>query len=626
MRQYPKCEPPAEIVSDKGKDDWWRNYYEKNKGPFLRMPFFRIILDEAQIIKNHESRTSKACRLLTSKYRWVITGTPLSNCLEELYSYFDFLGVEGAGSFEQFKKNFGKRSDLTMQRLDAILRKIMIRRTGSDRMFGAPLTSLPALDHQTISVEFNTVEKAIYSIVRRRFITRINDWSAAGRVNQLSRSIFVMLLRLRQMCAHVLMASTTIRDLLEAEDVEKLWKLVDRHALQGATGTSNQQAVILKKILRSAKDEKEEARATPFSGTSLDNSIDLTVNDADFDYRGLFYRLQHEGVWDRVRNRSACHQCNDVPENPKLSIPCSHLFCSECIKVLMESGQASNIEATCPVCQGPILGSADMTAMEQIAAQAGHRTSFTPPELRETKRRKTKKDEFEWLSIKGAHLMSTKVQVISSTLEEWITRDPEAKIVIFTLFIPMVKVLAKLCQQKGWGYQEYTGQLSTDQRNRALQQWKDRDKDHKILLMSMRAGGLGLNLVESSYVVIVDPWWNEPAEDQAFSRVYRIGQKKDCVVRRIVIKDAVDTQLMLHLQKLKAQECDRVIDGRSQQELTIPDLLRLFGTTRRDSETGGIMIQHEDDEEADEFVIANDQMVVDESDVEETKRAPARPL
>jgi len=132
MSQYPKCEPPVEIVSDKGKDEWWRNHYEKNKGPFLRMPFFRVILDEAQIIKNHESRTSKACRQLTSKYKWVITGTPLSNRLEELFAYFDFLGIEGAGSFEQFKKNYGQRNDVSLGRLDAILRKVMIRRTGAD--------------------------------------------------------------------------------------------------------------------------------------------------------------------------------------------------------------------------------------------------------------------------------------------------------------------------------------------------------------------------------------------------------------------------------------------------------------------------------------------------------------
>jgi len=88
------------------------------------VPFYRVVLDEAQTIKNHESRTSKACRLVTAKYKWILTGTPLSNCMEELYPYFDFLGVEGAASYPQFKANYAKRNDVTMQRLDAILRKV----------------------------------------------------------------------------------------------------------------------------------------------------------------------------------------------------------------------------------------------------------------------------------------------------------------------------------------------------------------------------------------------------------------------------------------------------------------------------------------------------------------------
>lgn len=91
-----------------------------------------------------------------------------------------------------------------------------------------------------------------------------------------------------------------------------------------------------------------------------------------------------------------------------------------------------------------------------------------------------------------------------------------------------------------------------------------------------------------------------------------------------MIADAVDTQLMLHLQKLKAQECDRVVDGRSQSELSVPDLLKLFGPTRRDPETNEIIVE-DDGDGLDEFIIAHDQSPVDDSDIEETRPAPARP-
>lgn len=554
--------------------------------------------------------------------------------MEEIYPYFNFLGVEGAGTYAQFKHNYAKRNDVTMQRLDAMLRTVMVRRTGADRLFGLPLTSLPSLDYQTISVGFNAVEKAIYSVVRQRFINRINDWTHSGRINQLSRSIFVMLLRLRQMCAHVLMVTTTIRDLLEAEDVEKLWKVAERASRHADGNAPTKTAKVLKRILIEARSEKQETRSTPGAGatTTSSDTIDLTIDDSAFDFRGLFYRLQQDGAWDKIRTRSTCNACNEVPDGDrgKLAVPCGHLYCQDCLNLLLESAVEHDTEAECMACHNPISGSADMSAMEQIEAQAGYRTRAESSPLGSIKPKKGSKAkeeaELKWLTIPKCEELSSKIQAITGQMEKWINNDSEAKIVVFTLFIPIVQLLGKICRKKGWNYHEYTGKISVDIRNRNLKDWKDPARDNKVLLMSLRAGGLGLNLVEANHVIICDPWWNEPAEDQAFSRVYRIGQTKDCVVRRFVIADAVDTQLMLHLQKLKAQECDRVIDGRPNSELTIPDLLKLFGPTRRDPETGELLIEEgEDDDGTNEFVTGDDHVVVDDSDVEEIMPAPSRP-
>lgn len=509
--------------------------------------------------------------------------------------------------------------------------QVMMRRTGSDRLFGAPLTSLPALDHKTIQVSFNPVERAIYAVVRQRFISRINDWSTSGRINQLTRNIFVMLLRLRQMCGHVLMVTSTIRELLEAEDIEKLWKVIERQLQGPANDVGTRTATILKKILRGATDEDQPTRSPPMasSGSVENETIDLTIDDSGFDFRGFFYRLQQDGSWENIRQRSRCSACNDVPEaGAKLSVPCGHLYCEECLKVILESAREADLDsADCLACHGSITSSTDLTAMERIAEEAGgvpRAPRRSPSKAKSDSKKKKEEMENAWLEYPNVENLSTKVQAVTSQMQQWIAKDPEAKIVVFTLFIPMVKLLAKVCSKRGWGYQEFTGQVKAELRNRALQQWKDPEKEHKVLLMSMRAGGLGLNLVEASYVIIVDPWWNEPAEDQAFSRVYRIGQQRDCVVRRFVIADAIDTQLMLHLQKLKAQECDRVVDGRSTSELSIPDLIKLFGPTKRDPETNAIVVE-EDDDGMDEFVLAEDQLPIDDSDVEETMPAPARP-
>lgn len=572
---------------------------------------------------------------MTAKYKWVLTGTPLSNCMEELYPYFNFLSVDGSDTYGQFKHNYAKRNDTTTQRLDAILRKVMIRRTQADRLFGRPLTKLPALDHTTVSIPFNKVEKAIYTVVRQRFIDNIHTWTATGKISQLTRNIFVMLTRLRQMCAHVLMITNTLRDLLQTEDVVKLWKVVERHSQDPNDDTGTKTAQILKRILREAQDDKREESMTPSSsaGSNEENAIDLTVNDASVDFRALFYRLQNEGVWDKVRNRSTCSLCHDVPDEDraKLSVPCSHLYCGDCLNTILESAQQANTEAECVACHNVVTGIADVNALAQIAAEATsqrgrYRVSPTATTTKKKGRKGKEDPDLKWLSIPGCENLSSKIRAVTDQMRKWIDTDPNAKIVVFTLFIPMVKLLSKVCVKENWGFEQYTGQLSTDQRNKALARWKDPEQDNQVLVMSMRAGGLGLNLTEASYVIIIDPWWNEAAEDQAFSRVYRIGQQRDCVVRRYVIQDAIDTQLMLHLQKLKTQECDRVIDGRSQAELSVRDLIKLFGPVARDPQTNEVIAEPDENvDETEEFIPGDGYQVIDDSDGEDMMPAPARP-
>lgn len=600
----------------------------------ILVKFHRIILDEAQAIKNHESRTSKCCRQLSAKYKWVLSGTPLSNRMEELFPYFHFLGVEGSSTFGQFQHNYAKRNDKTMQRLDTMLRAVMIRRTGSSRLFGAPLVSLPALDHQTVIIDFNPVERTIYTVVRQRFISRINDWSRSNnKITQISKNILVMLTRLRQMCAHVLMVSTTMRDLLESEDIEKLWKSIERHS-NTSNDTGRKTGNILKRILREAQDENAETGATPppiFEDNHSDDTIDLTIDDNDFDYRTFFYQLQRDGLWEKIKSRSPCSICNEIPEeeHARLSVPCGHLYCETCIDKLLESARTFHTEAECASCQNPVNDAANLQAMDQIANEARqkrYRSAPQEPVPQKKRGHKIKEDpDLKWLNNPGVDKLSSKAQAVESTIAEWIKKDPDAKIVIFTLWIPMIKIFGKLCARRNWGYSEFTGKQNADQRNRNLYKFKNSSpEEQRVLLMSTKTGGTGLNLVEASYCCMVDPWWNEPVEDQAYSRIYRIGQPKDCIVRRFLIKDAIDTQLMLWLQRVKAEECERVIDGRPAQKLTIKDMMEMFGPTKKDAKPGEAVAE-EDNDAGEDFIISNEKVVIDDSEDEQVMPAPARP-
>lgn len=107
-------------------EDVWASNHDSKTGDLHRVKWYRIVLDEAQAIKNHRSRTSVGCHKLDSTYRWALSGTPIENSLSELYPYFQFLRTNWANSFSMFKRNFGDpdANDAT-KRLGVVLSVIM---------------------------------------------------------------------------------------------------------------------------------------------------------------------------------------------------------------------------------------------------------------------------------------------------------------------------------------------------------------------------------------------------------------------------------------------------------------------------------------------------------------------
>lgn len=114
-----------------------------------------------------------------------------------------------------FKENFCTPGDPDgVQRLNVFLRKFMIRRTHIDTLFNARLLDLPTPHEHTLWLEFNEVERQIYEIVKKRFIQRINTIARQGGLQKQYNHIWTMILRLRQICGHILLIQGTIVDLL----------------------------------------------------------------------------------------------------------------------------------------------------------------------------------------------------------------------------------------------------------------------------------------------------------------------------------------------------------------------------------------------------------------------------
>lgn len=192
MQSYPKNNPPVECQTAEQKLAWWVKEYEARRGPLHRMKFLRVVLDEAQAIKNHQSRTSISCRALMATHRWALSGTPILNSLTELYPYFKFLNVPHTGSFKIFKHNYcDTKDEENTERLLVRLSQFMIRRTHADEMFGAPILKLPQADQTTFWCEFNPIERTVYEIVRQRFAERINQLAESGTLERSYSNVLV---------------------------------------------------------------------------------------------------------------------------------------------------------------------------------------------------------------------------------------------------------------------------------------------------------------------------------------------------------------------------------------------------------------------------------------------------
>ncbi|KAL8798932.1 MAG: hypothetical protein Q9182_006279 [Xanthomendoza sp. 2 TL-2023] len=124
--------------------------------------------------------------------------------------------------------------------------------------------------------------------------------------------------------------------------------------------------------------------------------------------------------------------------------------------------------------------------------------------------------------------------------------------------------------------------MKQKEREKALVDFADEDGECKIMIASLKAGGIGLNLTMASKVICIDLWWNSSVEQQAFCRVYRIGQEHETFITRFVAKNTVDEKL-LQMQEVKSKAIREAIDDETMLEaLSLPELMALFGEVRMD--------------------------------------------
>ncbi|CAM6085783.1 unnamed protein product [Calypogeia fissa] len=470
---------------------------QNSSGPGLvsGIHWYRIMLDEAHTIKNLRSQSSQAIFKLSADCRWCLTGTPIQNKLEDVFSLLHFLRIEPWGNLgwwtKLIQKPFDEGDERGLKLLQAVLKPLMLRRTKEtvDKE-GRPIIVLPPADMQVIECELSEQERDFYEALFKKLKVKFDMFVEQGKVLHNYASILELLLRLRQCCDHPYLVMSR-GDTDEFADLNKL----ARHFMEGVS-------------------------------RSGDGPTRAYVEEVVKEFR--------------KGERAECPICLEVMEDAVLT-SCAHSVCRECLFASWPSYGGGS----CPICRQYV------SRQELITAP--------------------KESRFH-LDVEKNWRASSKVMALMKELEKVLLLGEKS--VVFSQWTSFLDLLQIPLNRGKIRYVRLDGSLSQQQREQVI---KNFSNDPKILVMliSLKAGGVGLNLTAASHAFLLDPWWNPAVEEQAIMRIHRIGQVRDVFVKRFICKDTVE-QRMLLVQARKQRMIAGALNNQEVRAARLEELKMLF--------------------------------------------------
>jgi SNF2 family DNA or RNA helicase len=271
---------------------------------------------------------------------------------------------------------------------------------------------------------------------------------------------------------------------------------------------------------------------------------------------------------------TTCPICSDVIERP-MKASCEHQFCSECITSSLDKADEDETPFPCPTCQEPI----ETKGLVRLYANDDTKAV-------KTKKKKSKKDDSDsdysdddedskTSSDSEVVEPSTKMRFLLEELAKIKKADPKSKSIVFSQWTSMLDILEPSLIQAGYGVARLDGSRSAAQQAKAMATFNTSSKCN-VFLISLKAGGVGLNLTAANNAFILDIWWNRMSftflsscisitdsanvvvcyiiatiEQQACDRVYRVGQTKPVSIHHCVVKNSIEEGILALQEKKK---------------------------------------------------------------------------
>lgn len=591
----------------------------------FRVKFFRIILDEAHIIKSPGANVSVAACNLDSVTQWCLTGTPLLNQVDDIFPLLRVLKVPFFRDRTAFRKEITKDSQ-GAKKLREILAPFLKRRTKDDKIAGKAVLVLPEKHVVWLDLTLDEDESKLYKQVQDSMVSELNKFLADGVAVKKVSHIFSMILRLRQLCIHPFLilehlASKSefdstklmqngnglqaISDLLEttgmsfghvnicglceveAEDpvlADICKHCFCRKCISGRLDDEQTTCPVCGQSIRSVAvmngNSNVAAPITDFSMTSgtskstptktcttpvdtIDSAIRAKADSGTPE--GSIFDHSLNSAWPKLEPDSAYDDLNikghefgaktnpvllesDDESLPELSLQLA--LQNQPTEIVMSSSQqrkidpgsssnnsahkfespsslsvrrkyASSPSARCAssprfqaACKAEVLsrtpansaGLGDAPLQPYTVDCADMVETLPGPSIEE--RRAEAKSWKEILKMKM--IPSTKLTAVEKKLEEWMSGD-NSKLIIFSQFVKALDLVDNICRAHDWPVLRYQGNMNMKERESTIMEFEEIDGP-RILLMSLKAGGVGLNLTCANKVMMLDFWWNAAAE------------------------------------------------------------------------------------------------------------------
>lgn len=500
-------------------------------GRLYQIKWYRVILDEAQAIKNFRSERFHAAMDLKTVHKWSLTGTPIQNTLDDIYSQFLFLGYQVVESYREWKHKFknplegsfrigNRRRDILFKKFQTMLGVVLLRRAKIDKINGKPIIQLPPRTVTVRQLKFTKTEQEYYHGVELWTVRRMNN--AEFMENQFAFT-YVVLLRLRQACNHPALCEWESGSKFKFSDEE-----LDVVDIRMTT----------KCLFRKLPSEVQER---------------------------LYVALGPEATSEHAQQ---CPICMDIITAGGTVTKCGHIFCTSDFEKWISTND------TCPFCRGSLSCEDDYMSLDSVRKEvhalerrrrrenqkeaedevvqpekeckeeiqlvfSGKRPSEESVDI-EPDFKKARTDDEGWSVSSSSSYdgkqdlgyssdegeireskkdmkkdVSSRSTKIKAFIEDYrnLMETTNDKVLCYSQWTRMLDLVEIALNEEGYEFVRLDGTMTLNARQAAIQLFRTRTKC-RLFLISLNAGSTGLNLTIANHVFLLDSWWNPAVEDQ----------------------------------------------------------------------------------------------------------------